>query len=192
MGNEMRNAIRGLVCIVLAGCTPSPLVDDGGVKENPQLAAQSLADGIPFVEALRWGMTEAEIKRAMPGVDEVFEQRGISNPPTQYRELRLPHVMIGDCPFEARLYFFNPPDDELTSVGLRYTGEAVQTCIDSTKALLIRRFGPRPHSRSTANQDDHFWGGPVTTVFFTINRFSDKTYLNIGLAHTGAPGTYLD
>jgi len=71
--------------------------------------------------------------------------------------------------------FFNPPFDELTSIGASFTGERVQECISSTRALLMNRFGAHPYSRITAEQEYLGWSGAVTSVAFMVNKVGDKT-----------------
>ena len=188
----MRRVIWTLACIVVTGCAQLPPADDGSVEQNPELRGQSISDGIPFLEKLRWGFNEMAVRRAAPEIDEAFEPRGVPGAQTQYRSLHLSRLILSDCQFDVRMNFFNPPFDELTSIGATYTGERLQECISSTRVLLMHRFGALPYSRITADQEYLGWRGAVTSVAFMVNKVGDKKYLFVSLWHSGAPGTVVE
>jgi hypothetical protein len=186
----MPRIIGTLVCIMLIGCAQSPFRNSGGAAQNIEPRGQSISGGIPFLERLRWGYSEKEVRVAVPQVDEIFERT--ASPEAPRRSLHLSHVMLGECQFDVRMDFFNSPFDELTRIGASFAGEHLEECISKTRELLTRRFGAHPYSRVAADQEYLAWNGEITTAAFMVNKVGGKKHLFVSLSHTGAPGTFLN
>jgi hypothetical protein len=185
----MRKAILVIACIIASTLAVGAPIGAG--SDSTELRSEKHIDGVPFLENLRWGMSENDVRRAAPNIEEAFELRGPPGTQERYRELRLSRVMIGTCQFDARMHFFNPPFDELTSISATFMGENVQACIDSTRALLMHRFGTGRSNSAIAHGENLEWNGPVNSIIFMVFKVRDKTYLSVSLWHTGAPGTFV-